>query len=832
MEPEYTEAQLEKIIETKRKLGDLLILISEVVNPNDYHFVFYLLILDKEGLLETTEIKTSADPKTIIKIFVLNLASENANALQKIAKVFEPIINRISDVVLISAVNLLGTLNTKVLSEDFHYFFDFVLYQYLEWQGKYGRDNILPIELSLFVYDLVNPIKNANVYNPFAGLGTLGLSFIDDINYFSQESNEITWAIASLRMLAYEHKDISNITIGDSINDWNPSNLKFDCIIASPPWGMRLERDVQGNTGMIKTSDHFLIDSGLSTLNDKGKLILFVNRGFLANITSGRKLRQYLIDNDLLELVISFPKGLLLQADLPFAIIVLNKDKQKKGIVRFVDATQAIVDVSKKKKELDSDKLMSFVKSSKESTSLRIVSNEKIKEYQYNFNSPIYFRREIIGVPLLELITPYYGDRINEGEIGKFVRIRDLKDNKMDYNLNQSILSDVALPSNVRMVSDTVILFAMRWNTLKPTYFKYSGTPIFITNDIAAFKVKESKVDVGYLVNELYSEYFIESLNSIRNGGTVPTLPLSDLLNLKVELQPIEIQLAEIKAAREAYISEKLKEVEELMKVVGVENDVHNQNTFLRHSIAGNIANLRGAFKRLKSTIDNQILKIMPNVMSLKDNELSDLTFEKVLKMMERDIEKISMDVQRNSADSELLKGELMPLEILTFLKEYVSEVKSRINLNYELALIGNDIEDEAGNKVKVFINGNKHLLKDMMNNIIENAEVHAFDKLNPAKNKIEITVWIDTDTFESPKIYISVSNTGKRLPENFNSLLFETKGSKAGENAGNGFGGWYINQIISKHGGSLEIDDEQGFEGIGGIWATSLEIQLPILNF
>ena len=78
----------------------------------------------------------------------------------------------------------------------------------------------------------------------------------------------------------------------------------------------------------------------------------------------------------------------------------------------------------------------------------------------------------------------------------------------------------------------------------------------------------------------------------------------------------------------------------------------------------------------------------------------------------------------------------------------------------------------------------------------------------------------------------ILFSNTGDPLPIGFNYKGFISKGMKFGKTAGEGFGGWFIHEIIERMNGSLDIIDETGPEGIPDTdLATSFEINFPIIE-
>ncbi|WP_339611538.1 hypothetical protein, partial [uncultured Xanthomarina sp.] len=100
----------------------------------------------------------------------------------------------------------------------------------------------------------------------------------------------------------------------------------------------------------------------------------------------------------------------------------------------------------------------------------------------------------------------------------------------------------------------------------------------------------------------------------------------------------------------------------------------------------------------------------------------------------------------------------------------------------------------------------------------------------NNDQDKIEF--FISMIHYESTKsqFMILFSNTGNPLPENFSHEEFIRKGGKFGDKSGDGFGGWYINEIVKRFNGDLHIIDETGQEGLGVSYlATSFEISFPI---
>ncbi len=841
---------------------------TEDENTDYYITVLYLLILQQEGILNELNLNSNIEFSSQLHNFISILNAGKSDPKLKI-EVLKAIFNIGVARDIYEIRKLLASLDQQLLKSHFAEIFDFIIYKASKSESRLSGTIIQPLELSKFVRAIAELNAGSKIYNPFGGLASFGVFLDNSNNYVGQELNVHTWAKGILRLIAHEKVENSKFLQGDSITGWNPLNEKYDLIVSNPPFNVHLPNEITGRFGIIKTFEQFLIEKGIEDLTPNGKLIAIIPQGFLFRSGSDSQLREYLIENDWLELVITFPGGLFANTNLSTSLIVINKNKKNKGSVKFLDATKFFHQSNTLEKQLDWKALIAFLKEhnnvsatknsyiensellmAKEpsinygsqhkqidkltnSNILATVKNKIIVENEYNLSAPRYFLKNINGINLGKITTLIRGERNFKQIVGKYIRIRDLKETKFNFNLNLDIIDDMELPTKARLINESALLIAGRWNTLKPTYFEYTGEPIYISNEIIALKFDVKEVDKGFLINEMHSEYFIKQVNMVRTGTTVSFIPLNDLLKLKIQLPELPMQVEILNREKEIYILEKQKQVEELKKQIGFTSDIQIQNNFLRHSIAGDLANLRGSYRKLKSIFDNKITKLLPHSSEFKEHVNSELTLLNLFQMMERDIEKISKDTQRNSqVEITLNTTKMEPIEIMSFLENYVIDVKSREDRNFEISfkIAEDEFKDIEGKSTKVFISGNQNLLKDMFNNIIENAVFHAFTSLEEKKNLIHILLM--GSLYENPTITISVGNNGKRLPEGFTQEMFIINGSKAGHNSGNGFGGWYIDQIIKKHNGVLFILDEQGPEGVGGDWATSFEIELPILNF
>lgn len=298
-------------------------------------------------------------------------------------------------------------------------------------------------------------------------------------------------------------------------------------------------------------------------------------------------MREFLIENDLIEIIISLPSGLLLNTGIPLTILVLNKSKSDPRKIKFIDATTFVSNVGTRLKILDDNKLISFIQNEiVDENIIRIIGNDQIRHNIYNLTVARYFQKYIDGVKLAEIIMPFRGHRINLPEVGKLIRIRDLNDNDVDFLLDFETVEEANLNRhNIYQIDESCLLLATRWKTLKPTFFEFKGNPIFKKQDIFSAKVDESRVDTANLINELKSEYVQKQLDSYRLGSTMPYIRQSDLLEVVIKLPSLEEQKAKIQDVYE--LANKIKVLQEERNALVHDKAMKDNNEFasLKHTL-------------------------------------------------------------------------------------------------------------------------------------------------------------------------------------------------------------------------------------------------------
>lgn len=746
---------------------------------------------------------------------------------------FGPIICKLQRESWNRIIEVFQSLDAGWLKENLGFLFERILKRVSKVQGPFAAQSWLPSELSEFIWGILDGQEIRRIYNPFSGYCTFGLGKKTDQEFVGQELNRRVWAIGCLRLDAHNKLENTHLLIGDSLNNWQNDQYRYDLVVTAPPIGLKIKDPIySGFFPDIRNAEVFAVCKGLESLSMDGKLIAVVPQSFLFDGGVGKSFRNFLVENSFLESVILFPGGFLASSGISIAVVVLSKQKAKPELFRFIDAAPFCTAGADRQKTLDSDKLTQLYRSGKQTDSQTFVSAALIREQDYNLVVSRYFLRTYFESNLGDLGRIISTSKQKPGTImGKFIRIRDLKDDKLVYQLDLESVpeTDISVPS--QKITQDCILLATRWNTLKPTLFEYKGEPVYISGDIAAYVPNGKRIIPEFLIHELHQSYVLEQLEALRLGSVQPYLRREDLLKIQIPVPSLKEQKAKIQEFLKTAVVE--RQVSTAQEIAASSLAAAEQNNFLRHSIAGLATNVKGSIDAILNIVNEQIRPNHPELLELKVSPISRLTFWKYLEILERDIKQISDAVTRDlRVEDEIIYKELEIIEIVDYLKSFVDEIVEgkQYDCQIEFSYDKDIFMDEFGNPISTFVEANRELLNKLLHNLIENAVAHAFTP--KGVNRIEIYLMGIESEGKRDGVQILFSNTGKPFPEGYSFESFTRKGSSTGTNAGTGFGGWFINQIIKKLGGKLNFIDETGPEGLGDTdLVTSFEIDLPVIE-
>lgn len=198
---------------------------------------------------------------------------------------------------------------------------------------------------------LVGDCSNKTLYDGACGLARIASSLNAEKLYL-EEINYSTW-ITAYRLLTLEDKNFELIASNSLLASGFEYQQQFDLVVMEPPFSLKFGVDdrrrlaeapfitvATGKTASANSGDSLWMQQTLSNLNDAGKGYILLPQGLLFRGGYDAKVREYLLENELLEAIIGLPASILDTAAIPPVILVLNKNKPVGSPVIFVDASE------------------------------------------------------------------------------------------------------------------------------------------------------------------------------------------------------------------------------------------------------------------------------------------------------------------------------------------------------------------------------------------------------------------------------------------------------------------------------------------------------------
>ena len=248
--------------------------------------------------------------------------------------------------------------------------YEYCLSKFAENEGKKAGEFYTPTCVVKTLVAVLKPF-DGRVYDPCCGSGGMFVqskNFIENhsgniknISVYGQESNPTTWKMARMNLaIRGIEANLGKHNADTFANDLHPT-LKSDFIMANPPfnlkkWGQEnLKEDVRWKYGIPpKGNANFAwMQHMIHHLSPRGKIGLVLANGSLSSTTSGEgKIRQAILEDDLVECIIALPTQLFYTTGIPVCLWFLNRNKKQKGKTLFIDAREMGTMVSRKLREL------------------------------------------------------------------------------------------------------------------------------------------------------------------------------------------------------------------------------------------------------------------------------------------------------------------------------------------------------------------------------------------------------------------------------------------------------------------------------------------------
>lgn len=269
--------------------------------------------------------------------------------------------------------------------------YEYFLGKFAANEGKGGGEFYTPKSIVALIAEMIEPFKG-KIYDPCCGSGGMfvqSLKFIDshngskkDISIYGQEYTNTTYKLAKMNLAVRGISGNLGDVAGDSFFKDQHSDLKADFIMANPPFNQKQWRadnelvDDPRWTGFevppTGNANYAWIMHMISKLSENGTAGFVLANGSMSSNTGGEgKIRQKIIENDLVDCMIALPGQLFYTTQIPVCLWFLTKNKKentelgyrdRQGETLFIDAREMGTMVSRVHKELTTDDIAEIAK--------------------------------------------------------------------------------------------------------------------------------------------------------------------------------------------------------------------------------------------------------------------------------------------------------------------------------------------------------------------------------------------------------------------------------------------------------------------------------------
>jgi type I restriction enzyme M protein len=284
--------------------------------------------------------------------------------------------------------------------------------------GKKAGEFYTPAAVSRLLAKLASPKPGDTICDPACGSGSLLIRAAEEVGsdnfaLFGHEVNGATWALARMNMFLHA-KDAARIEWCDTLN--SPTLIegdllmKFDVVVANPPfsldkWGAehaaedQYHRFWRGVPPKSKGDYAFITHMIEVAKRQSGRVAVIVPHGVLFRGGAEGAIRQALIKENLLDVVVGLPANLFTTTGIPVAILVFDRSREQGGEnehrndVLFIDASQEYV-AGKTQNVMERAHIAKVIKTYRERKTIEKFSHcaslEEITKNEFNLNIPRY----------------------------------------------------------------------------------------------------------------------------------------------------------------------------------------------------------------------------------------------------------------------------------------------------------------------------------------------------------------------------------------------------------------------------------------------------------
>ena len=332
--------------------------------------------------------------------------------------------------------------------------YEFLISNYAANAGKSGGEFFTPQHVSRLIARLAMHKQTSvnKIYDPACGSGSLLLQakkhfdehIIED-GFFGQEINHTTYNLARMNMFLHNiNYDKFNIQLGDTLTEPHFGDDKpFDAIVSNPPYSVKwigkddptlINDERFAPAGVLppkSKADFAFVLHSLHYLSSKGRAAIVCFPGIFYRGGAEKKIRQYLVDNNYVETVISLAPNLFFGTTIAVNILVLSKHKTDMK-TQFIDA--------------------SGEEFFKKETNNNVLTNEHIKKIMEMFDSKEEVEHVAASVDYDKIVENDYNLSVSS-----YVEAKDTREKIDIAQLNAELKTTVSKIDRLRADIDAIV---------------------------------------------------------------------------------------------------------------------------------------------------------------------------------------------------------------------------------------------------------------------------------------------------------------------------------------------------------------------------------------
>jgi len=301
--------------------------------------------------------------------------------------------------------------------------YEYLIKHFADLTNKKAGEFYTPRSVVHLLGLILDPHEGESVYDPACGTGGMLLECVTHLKennedyrtltLYGQEKNLTSSSIARMNMFLHGMEDFQ-IVRGDTLRHpafFEADGLKtFDCVIANPPfsledWGFEnwvkdpFGRNIAG-VPPKSNGDMAWVQHMIKSMNSTGRMTVVLPHGALFRKGAEGRIRQALLEMDLLEAVIGLGPNIFYGTQLAACVMVFKqiKEKHKKKKVLFIDAAEQ-VRVGRAQNFLEEKHVQQifdwYNNYADVENFVKLASLDDIAENDFNLNIPLYVEKVI-----------------------------------------------------------------------------------------------------------------------------------------------------------------------------------------------------------------------------------------------------------------------------------------------------------------------------------------------------------------------------------------------------------------------------------------------------